>query len=186
LETLGHITSAYDRSVLAALIAEINAKHVIEVGCYVGLTTRSLVDINPGVIVHAIDHFEGNADDENNACYLNYGKEKVKETFCENLADVLFDRVFLHVGTSEFYARVWPFQVDVVFLDANHSYEEVCKDIQAWSPHVRPGGFLCGHDYNTKLRNADLELSDQPCGVKQAVDELSSAEFNGGLWRRRM
>lgn len=51
--------------------------------------------------------------------------------------------------------------VDFAFIDANHSYEHVVADINAWLPKIRtPGGILAGHDYG------------EPCGVKQAVDEL--------------
>lgn len=50
--------------------------------------------------------------------------------------------------------------VDFAFIDANHTYEHVKADIEAWRPKVRRGGMLAGHDYG------------EPCGVKQAVDEL--------------
>ena len=52
--------------------------------------------------------------------------------------------------------------LDLVFIDADHSYESVLQDIKAWLPKVRKGGILSGHDY------------DYPkfWGVKKAVDEL--------------
>jgi predicted O-methyltransferase YrrM len=49
--------------------------------------------------------------------------------------------------------------VDFVFIDADHTYESVVKDINSWLPKVRKGGMISGHDYFN------------PCGVKQAVDE---------------
>jgi predicted O-methyltransferase YrrM len=51
--------------------------------------------------------------------------------------------------------------VDFVFIDADHKYESVVKDIKAWLPKMREGGIISGHDYNN------------PCGVKQAVDTHS-------------
>lgn len=50
--------------------------------------------------------------------------------------------------------------VDFVFIDADHEYTSVVKDITAWLPKIRKGGMISGHDYNN------------PCGVKQAVTEL--------------
>jgi predicted O-methyltransferase YrrM len=51
-------------------------------------------------------------------------------------------------------------QVDMVFIDAEHSYEAVRADIALWRPLVRSGGMLCGHDYS----------GDWP-GVVRAVNE---------------
>jgi cephalosporin hydroxylase len=49
--------------------------------------------------------------------------------------------------------------LDFVFIDANHTYEFVRKDIEAWLPKIKVGGYIGGHDYNS-------------CeGVKRAVDE---------------
>ena len=60
--------------------------------------------------------------------------------------------------------------LDFVFLDADHSYKGVKRDIEAWLPKVKPGGLLCGHDYANK---------NDPCGmeVKRAVDELGPVEL---------
>lgn len=37
--------------------------------------------------------------------------------------------------------------VDFVFLDASHFHSDVARDLHAWWPKVRVGGFLAGHDY---------------------------------------
>lgn len=37
---------------------------------------------------------------------------------------------------------------DFVFVDADHSFEAVKQDIHDWLPKVKPGGWLCGHDFN--------------------------------------
>jgi predicted O-methyltransferase YrrM len=37
--------------------------------------------------------------------------------------------------------------IDFVYIDAAHDYENVKKDILAWIPKVKPGGFISGHDY---------------------------------------
>jgi hypothetical protein len=37
--------------------------------------------------------------------------------------------------------------LDYVYLDADHHYEAVCRDIDAWLPKVKPGGVIAGHDF---------------------------------------
>jgi predicted glycoside hydrolase/deacetylase ChbG (UPF0249 family) len=54
-----------------------------------------------------------------------------------------------------------PQDVDIVFLDAGHTYEELQADIDAWLPHVAADGILCGHDF-----------CDTFPGVMRAVSEL--------------
>lgn len=50
--------------------------------------------------------------------------------------------------------------LDVLVLDADHTYDAVVADLAAWAPKVRPGGVIIGHDY------------DPECpGVVQAFDE---------------
>ena len=52
---------------------------------------------------------------------------------------------------------------DLVFIDADHSYDGCAADIVAWKRVVKLGGWLGGHDY----RNPDPRFG----GVDRAVDE---------------
>jgi predicted O-methyltransferase YrrM len=50
--------------------------------------------------------------------------------------------------------------LEFVFIDANHEYEAVKADLQAWLPKVKKGGHIAGHDY----------ISDER--VRRAVNEF--------------
>lgn len=52
--------------------------------------------------------------------------------------------------------------LDVVYLDGNHEELAVRADILAWTPKVKCGGIIAGHDYGY------LDFG----GVKRAVDEF--------------
>lgn len=41
--------------------------------------------------------------------------------------------------------------LDFVYLDADHWFDPVIADLQAWIPKVRKGGVVAGHDYTEKL-----------------------------------
>jgi predicted O-methyltransferase YrrM len=64
------------------------------------------------------------------------------------------DRVALHFHTALSWDAASLFRdgsLDAVFLDADHSYESVCKDVAAWLPKVKAGGVLAGHDYTPEI-----------------------------------
>jgi len=53
---------------------------------------------------------------------------------------------------------------DFIYIDADHTYESVKEDINAWWPKIKMNGILSGHDYKRK----------RGCGVLGAVDEFKS------------
>lgn len=42
-------------------------------------------------------------------------------------------------------------QIEFLYIDAGHAYDEVTADVRAWFPLVRPGCWVAGHDYNQNL-----------------------------------
>lgn len=63
----------------------------------------------------------------------------------------------------------WP-RVDLLLLDADHSYQAVKRDLVAWLPSVKRGGLVWVHDYGDP---ADFGLRSKATpGVKRAVDEF--------------
>lgn len=52
--------------------------------------------------------------------------------------------------------------LDFVYIDGDHSYKHVLHDVTAWTPKVKKGGMVSGHDYTSRE------------GVKKAVDEYCS------------
>lgn len=74
--------------------------------------------------------------------------------------------------------------LDFIYIDANHSYAAVRRDLDVWYPKLRLGGLMSGHDYFDARADKDLEpifgnssasLSKGELtsyGVKSAVDEF--------------
>lgn len=59
--------------------------------------------------------------------------------------------------------------LDFVFIDADHSYESVKKDILAFLPKVKSGGVICGHDFYAVDPDKHNTITDD--GVMRAVVE---------------
>lgn len=56
-----------------------------------------------------------------------------------------------------------------VYLDGDHSYDGVRRDLAAWWPKVQSHGVIAGHDYYDKppfqVRSALCSFVNGPCGI---------------------
>ena len=64
--------------------------------------------------------------------------------------------------------------LDMVYIDADHSYEAVLADLIAYGPKLRPDGVICGHDFVDLevLRMLKGRKSDK-YGVMEAVSTFA-------------
>jgi predicted O-methyltransferase YrrM len=123
---------------LKHLILERNYTTMAEVGVRDGRTTFFLLDNIPQLKIFAIDN-------------------NIKLFYNNNVKNKYQDRLVPIEGDSSSVANQIP-AVDLIFIDADHSYKGVCKDIDAYKSKINPKGLFCGHDI------------DYP-GVNKAVKE---------------
>lgn len=151
---LGLETPAEDVDALRQLVAECrrpgqDRAMVAEVGSWAGRTARAMADA--GALVWCVDTWEGSVgdtvDDTERLVRAAGGPDAVFRAFCKNAGGRFLRTVFPCRGPSAVWASVWPYQMDLVFIDADHRYEAVKADIAAWAPKVRPGGVMAFHDY---------------------------------------
>jgi hypothetical protein len=76
-------------------------------------------------------------------------------------------RIVLNFDSEIAAIRVPDESLDFVFIDADHSYDGVSKDIRVWMPKLKRGGLLSGHDYDNPNEVNGKE-------VKRAVDDAVS------------
>ena len=61
-----------------------------------------------------------------------------------------------------------------VYVDGDHSYDGVKKDLEFYYPLIKQGGYLCGDDYGLWANNPKSGVgSDGGGGPKPAVDEFA-------------
>lgn len=51
--------------------------------------------------------------------------------------------------------------IDLVYIDANHTYVDVLADVEAWLPKVRGGGVIAGHDFTTEIPDVIRAVTDR-------------------------
>jgi hypothetical protein len=131
-----------------------SAPHLVEVGvCHgqsaaflgVELANRNVTDAR----IDLVDRFH----DEPSESILRRLKEKNPSVGWVAMPGNSWDVANLYRDDS----------LDFVFIDADHSYEAVSRDIDAWKPKVKRGGILAGHDY--------IPWTNPTFGVIKAVNE---------------
>jgi hypothetical protein len=115
---------------------------VAEVGCWKGRSTVALASGCEGV-VYAVDHWQGSKDERDGA-HKEATERDILEDFLRNTA--AHANIVPLQGDSVNIAGEFDGAVDMVYIDAGHTYEEVVIDIQSWKPHARK--LICGHDFN--------------------------------------
>lgn len=202
--------SGKDLGVLQRLVAQCARKNmvVIEVGSYTGSSALAMLGTikqNAGRMF-CIDWFKGNegvsSDDYDDADALHpsninttYATQSILATLQHNIKAAGFeDLVSILIGTSVSIGPLVSTGVaDLIFIDADHRYSAVKKDIETWYPKVRPGGILCGHDFEKPLQQCDLARAILYCqqdtaddchyGVIRAVCErFPNVSHDGCIW----
>jgi hypothetical protein len=59
--------------------------------------------------------------------------------------------------------------LDFVYIDGNHLYEFIKQDIEVWTPKLKEGGYIGGHDFDSNVDKVTLEGVEY--GVNKAVRE---------------
>lgn len=137
-----------DAEALTMLVKKLNYPTVVEIGSFVGAS--ALVMAAAGAQrVYCIDTWDGRGDPNDIATriYAEHGWQAVVEQFAKNTRGKMLWKIVPMRGDSQFYAK-FSFPVDMVYVDGCHSYRAVAADIDAWWPHVKPGGIIAGHDYD--------------------------------------
>lgn len=154
--------------VLAQLIEQHKCKKGVELGVFAGQTYFYLLERFPDLTLTGIDIFEhGKVDNDQGArSYRQFPLHKYFEQIMER-KEAFGDRAVLIRGDTADSVRLVKNKVDFVFIDGDHTYEGVKRDIEAWLPKIKKRGFIAGHD---------IDMSS----VKKAVTELLPNYSNPG------
>ena len=126
-----------------------------EVGVYRGFNAIDMLNIDRTMKLHLIDS------------YVNIGKTDVYgQVLCpdeagwdglgnpddckaearDNLRFYLDHITFVYKQSEEAYKDYPDGYFDYVYIDGDHAYKSVKRDIELWYPKVKKGGILGGHD----------------------------------------
>lgn len=144
---------------------------IIEIGSWQGRSTVALANATHPERVHAVDTWQGSPGEI--SAELAAGRDVFAE-FQRNIASLTRGNVDIYrMGWREFF-DTHRRKVKLVFIDAEHTYEEVADNIETVLPLMVPGGVICGDDQHHPP-------------VRQAVaDTLGAAQVSASLWIHRV
>lgn len=145
-----------------------NQKIVIgaEIGVYKGNLSKILLKEIPSLYLYMIDRWRAYTDIEvllNDGSMMSLRSQKVFDAAylqTQIIHQKFPDRSKIIKCSSLKAAKKFKKGfLDFCFLDADHSYPALYREIKVWVPKIKTGGWICGHDYHRE-------------SVKKAVNEL--------------
>lgn len=132
---------------------------IIELGVYAGRSLAMLVQMarvmGKAPRVWGVDLWEKAAEI---TAQGNDGKNPYKPIpygICQaylQQAGVLPHVILMQMDTAESSKHFMDGAVSLAFVDGDHNYAGVKRDIRAWRSKIKPGGTLAGHDFTEEYR----------------------------------
>ena len=140
------------RQAFARLLAQRGYTFGVEVGVERGVHAKGLCQRIPGLTLYCIDPWR---------CvpgYRDHVPQERLDSFYEETRKRLapYTPYIWREASLDAVGFFKEYEVDFVYLDGDHRPEAVRADVEAWLPKVRPGGALCGHDYDEVAESIDL------------------------------
>ncbi len=148
---------------------------VIEVGCWLGLSTRHIASLlPPGGKLYAIDHWQG-SDEHQHLQHLS----TLYDQFLSNVIHARLTDKIVPIRMSSIEASyligMMGVMPDLIYIDASHDTESVLADLNAWYPFIKGHGILCGDDWDWPTVRTAVEIF--------AAEQQLMIETSGRFWR---
>ena len=119
--------------------------------------------------------------------YEDYAHDGFDKEIKKNSGDKLYEDIksklsnypsveFLREYSSTGHEKIADEELDLCYIDGNHSYEYVLEDIKNFFPKIKPGGLICGDDFfmRHKFNNGDY---DQKMVFEAVMEFFSSDKY---------
>ena len=146
----------YAQEVIEKIVKEQNVHVVIELGSWLGKSTRHIASTLPeDGVVYAVDHWQGSPEHHQETFdYFPEMKTILPVLYEQFLSNVIHAKLTHKIipwkmSTDEAIKRFHAEQIrpDLIYVDAAHDEESVYKDLCNYYPLVKEHGTMCGDDW---------------------------------------
>lgn len=159
------------RRIWAPWMEKYGIKRVCEVGVFASQNFKRFLHANPEVAVGVDAWIEDGNPGHNDSSFT---QEKLDEQ-CEYFKSLMhrYPVMRLYRMYSDEAAKNFPDNYfDLIYIDADHSYEGCKKDLEAWWPKLKPGKYFTGDDYS----HSHAPVNKLKFEVIRAVDEFAAKQ----------
>lgn len=131
------------------MLASFNKEMVIaELGVFEGDFSKDIMNICSPKELYLVDLFEGTfgSGDKDGLNHHEVDLSKAMKAIQVHFKNTKGVKV-VKQSTSQFMLTAPERLLDMVYIDADHSYESVKSDLFFSKMKVKKGGYICGHDY---------------------------------------
>lgn len=158
---------------LAGQVKKRGFKYGAEIGVKKGNTTHFLLRTCPDLVLFAVDLWGPQPNKDNDPTierYNSWDHGKIYKLFESNIRHFR-SRVFILQGFStEVCDLVRDANLDFVFIDGDHTYFGCLADLVSWTPKVRVGGMIAGHDIHFPGVYRAVQEYTQGCYTEVGID----------------
>jgi hypothetical protein len=146
----------------------------VELGSWKGASSScmavEIANSNKKIDFVCVDSFEG--DTGLKSC--GFSSEGQLNFFLDNMKPVEGFYRYIQSDSSKAADLFENESVDLVFIDAEHTYDSVKKDILSWLPKIKKGGTISGHDFMAGHEGVERAVFE--CFDKNSVQSRPNPE----------
>jgi predicted O-methyltransferase YrrM len=165
---------------------------MLEIGAWAGSSTLLFADqlrkVNGKIIT--VDIWDNYTEIEGSEYPKNHNRQKMKEA---NIDDKMY-KIFIHNIKSSGYKNISFLRMksdqalklfsdksfDLIYIDGDHSYEAVKKDIVYAKKKIKKNGIICGDDLEIEYKNIDKKFTDKKSRFYLNPKEIDYSRLNNG------
>lgn len=157
-------------------------KDIIEVGSWAGQSARLwAAEVGNGTLT-CIDHWQGaeSSPDSMNEATQN---DEIYKLFLHNTQEYRSKIRIIPRSSDVAIELVKDNKYDIVYIDGDHEYTQVKKDIENYKELVREGGYICGDDLELYPSQIDKKYRDENIHADMIVDPVLGEAYHPGVNR---
>ena len=138
-----------------------NPINVLEIGARYGDSSKIILhylNVKEYIIVDPYTDYDEYKQDGFNGILKNSKNDeifnKTKQQLTAINKNIIFHRTFSN--NSDTLSKIKDKSIDFIFIDGNHTYKYVLKDLENYYPKLKDNGILCGDDFFMRNRNNDV------------------------------